>query len=102
MNEDQTLRKIFGGAKWKDKYDIDWCNHCNVAIIECPECHNSSCNGGGCSVCGEDKDHNLFYNTKNSVLDYLSEEESKVYMKCLQLQKFICNQRRLFTKSVSS
>jgi hypothetical protein len=31
-----------------------WCDTCNCACIECKECGNISCSGGGCEKCDED------------------------------------------------
>jgi hypothetical protein len=39
--------------KFKNKYDIFWCDLCETAYIKCPACGNSSCNGGGCVKCDE-------------------------------------------------
>lgn len=33
-----------------------WCGHCDVPVITCHHCENSSCNGGGCDKCKEDFD----------------------------------------------
>ncbi len=87
MSEEELLNDIFGGAKWKDKYFVDWCELCDVAIITCPECKNSSCNGGGCEKCNED--FNDFNKNKTQVEDYLTEPDITVYQKSLSIKKFI-------------
>jgi len=74
--------------KWKDKYRISWCNHCDTAIIVCPECKNTTCNGGGCDQCNEDFD-DFNKNTKHSVYQYLTERERDIYFKCKDIQDLI-------------
>jgi hypothetical protein len=74
-------------ALWKEKYKISWCDHCEVAVIVCPECANTTCNGGGCDAC-----HDVFveFNKgKVGVESYLTSEEAKVYRKTLRIQHFI-------------
>lgn len=72
---------------WKEKYQIEWCELCNTAIITCPDCNNSSCSGSGCEKC-----HNVFseFNKiSKNVGFYLSMEENKIYEKCLRLKSLI-------------
>jgi len=67
---------------WKDKYQISWCYHCETAVIQCPACHNTSCNAGGCQEC-----HSTFqdfHQAKVTVTNYLTDEESRIYDKALQ------------------
>ena len=73
--------------KYKERYEISWCELCHVAIITCPKCKNSSCNGGGCKECLDDFDE--FSKKHIRVAYYLSAEEKKIYEKCLRLKHFI-------------
>lgn len=83
------MTKLFGGNTiWKDRYEIDWCDHCNTATINCPDCKNSSCNGGGCEKCHDD--FNFFIkNVKARVEYYLTDDEKIVYSKTVELKKLI-------------
>jgi len=89
MNELDTLDFMLGGPEnyWREKYFVSWCDLCNTAVISCPECSASSCSGGGCEKCRQDfKD----FGEKNTrIEDYLSDEESDIYHKCLRLQRLI-------------
>lgn len=89
MNETKLLNHIFGYEKfWKNKYEVDWCDHCDEAIIICSECQNSSCNGGGCEKCKDDfTDFTKF--AKHNVMSYLNEEEKKIYQKSLLIKSNI-------------
>lgn len=60
---DTWIRKLPKGKTksnpvWKSKtgklYQKDYCSLCEVDIVICPKCENSSCNGGGCDYCEED------------------------------------------------
>jgi len=73
--------------QWKGKYAVTWCHLCDTAVILCPVCHNSSCNGGGCNKCV--KDFAEFGKYKTSVEDYLNEKEIYSYHKGLRLQRLI-------------
>lgn len=85
--EEAILDEIFSeGKKWDGKYTISWCHQCDTAVIVCPSCGFSSCSGGGCERC---KDDFGFRDAKRHVSDYLTEDELKIYKKCLRLQKFI-------------
>lgn len=74
---------------WKEKYTLDWCcEFCHCAIIICPDCLNSSCNGSSCDKCHPDfNDFNQ--NHKISVIEYLTNEENTIYQKTLQIKRFI-------------
>lgn len=89
MNEEELLDQIFEVRKnkWKDKYPISYCGHCQTYIITCPDCKNSSCNGSGCNNCT--KDSTEFSSMKTSEREYLSPEEQKVWYKIRSLKKFI-------------
>ena len=89
MSESELLDDIFYGKKWRGKYKVSWCDLCDTAIITCPKCKNGSCNGGGCEECINDKDSIEFNEVKTRVEDYLTEEEIKIYQKCLELKKYI-------------
>lgn len=78
---------MFNEAQWKEKYEISWCGMCNVAIITCPQCDNTSCNAGGCEAC--DQDFTEFLQGKIGVEAYLSKEEAKIFDKARRIQKFI-------------
>lgn len=74
---------------WKGKYTVNWCHLCGCAHIICPDCKNSSCNGGGCDSCITDE---LLYSCgkfKIYIEDYLSPEEIKIYHKCEKLKELI-------------
>jgi tRNA U54 and U55 pseudouridine synthase Pus10 len=74
--------------QWKGKYPVTWCHLCDTAIIICPKCNNSSCNGGGCPECHNDFEE--FAKTcKTDVDDYLTERETFTYRKGLRLQRLI-------------
>jgi hypothetical protein len=77
----------FLGSKWKGVYTVEWCHLCRTAIIICPKCKNSSCNGSGCAECIEDQSE--FAKTKTRVEEYLSPEEILVYQKAEKLKDFI-------------
>lgn len=68
--------------KWKGKYLIERCNHCQKIVIVCKKCNNSSCNGSSCLEC--DLDFKEFLKMKNNVSDYLSLSEKEVYRKGLR------------------
>ena len=89
MNQDKILNSIFGGGLWRDKYQIDWCDFCRTAVIQCPVCKNSSCNGGGCDSCSNDADYKDFHGAKTQVENYLTKKEKRVYAKALRIKKFI-------------
>lgn len=85
---DNVLNRIFSRNKWKNKYYVDWCDHCNTATIQCPKCKESSCNGSSCEECK--KDFNDF--TKNNLLkveNYLTDLEIDTYIKTRELKKLI-------------
>ena len=86
--------------KWKDKYIVDWCDLCRTATIRCSDCKNSSCNGGGCPNCLDDFVE-FNHQCKTSVENYLTEEEVKIYHKCLQLKKFIIKTLRNGDKEIN-
>jgi hypothetical protein len=73
--------------KWKDKYEISWCSQCDTAIITCPKCHASSCNGSSCPECHEDSV--AFGKLKTSVQDYLPEAEQAIYEKAMRIRSHI-------------
>lgn len=33
------------------EYEVKYCGLCKDIVLVCPECENSSCNGGGCDSC---------------------------------------------------
>lgn len=85
---DSILDKIFSKNKWKNKYQVSWCDHCQTAIIECPKCKTSSCNGGGCGQCR--KDFEIFFNSYSTKIEkYLTPSEIEVYRKTTELKKLI-------------
>lgn len=82
------LDEIFDcGKRWKNKYQVTWCDLCVTAIITCPSCNNSSCNGGGCKLC--DLDFDEFNRNKIRVEAYLTKEEIQVFRKAEYLKKYI-------------
>lgn len=81
------------GEKWKGKYILDWCYECDTARITCLECKNGSCSGGGCDKCINDFDE--FHKSKTCVESYLTEEERRIYDKCLRIRKLILTSLRI-------
>jgi hypothetical protein len=89
MSEKSTLNEIFGQKYlWKSKYKLSWCNLCETAIIACPICKESSCNGSSCSSCHADFD-DFNKNYKTCIDDYLTEKEFEIYCKSQYLKEFI-------------
>lgn len=102
LDDDQYLDILLGVAeekRWKDKYTITWCDTCEVAIIYCPDCHNSSCNASGCEKCHDDFVE--FHVLKHSVSSYLIEEEKKVYKKIFWIKKYILESFRAGEKEIN-
>lgn len=85
MNESKSLS--FLGTLWKGRYGIGYCELCDTAYIACPDCNNTSCNGGGCDKCNAE--FSEFVKAKTGVRDYLSEEEIETYEKTLRLKRLI-------------
>lgn len=83
------LRKIFGtdALRWKGKYEIEWCDLCEVIIIQCPKCEATSCNCAACPECSADIDE--FHALKMQPRYFLSEEENKAVEKYYRLRKWI-------------
>lgn len=77
-----------GYPKWRG-YDVMWCDHCGTYIICCkdPECHGSSCNGGGCDKCHQD--HLDFLKLKHRPEQFLSESEKAACQKRWWLKKYM-------------
>lgn len=89
MSEADLFDDIFGGQKlWKNKYKVKWCGLCDTAVIMCPSCKNSSCNGGACDQCSDDFDafHRSVWSRVNT---YLSQKELNAYYKGLRLRELI-------------
>jgi len=99
MNNNQLIVDPFL-EKWRGKYPIVWCDLCDIAIIICPECHNGSCNGGGCDVCINDQDAKDFNECKVCVEEYLSEAERIIYKKSLRIKHHIMESLALGEKSI--
>ncbi len=72
------------------KYELNWCDLCDVARIVCPSCQNVSCSGGGCEECLRDWDEFKKYVTY--IEHYLNPEEILIYDKCRSLKKHIVEQ----------
>jgi hypothetical protein len=96
-NESRFLATL--GKLWKNKYAVDWCELCRTAIIICPKCQNSSCNGGGCEECL--KDWAEFKEYKRRVENYLTEDEIKIYNKCEALKDLIVKTIREEEKGIN-
>jgi len=75
--------------KWRGKYTVTWCHDCEVAIIICPHCYNSSCNGCGCEICVNDPDAKEFMECKTQVQCYLNETDKLIYEKALRIKRHI-------------
>ena len=89
MSEKDVLEDIFDdGRRWKNKYKVKWCDLCDCAILICPECKNSTCNGGGCKECHEEFS-TFNKKVKSNVHSYLTDDENRVYEKCKTIQEFI-------------
>lgn len=90
MTEEQLLDDIFD-SKWValsgNKYKISFCELCDTFSISHSKCHGSTCNAGGCDECKEDFDE--FNEYKTHIWEYLTEDEIKIYDKCLRIKKFI-------------
>lgn len=86
MSETRELAEL-SSDKWKDKYLVYWCQHCDVAVIECPSCHNTSCNAGGCPECLADYEEwkKVYHNVQN----YLTPSERLAYEKGHRLKRLI-------------
>ena len=91
MNEEEMLDEIFEGKNasflWKGKYRVFWCDLCDSYNIGCLECDGTSCNSAGCVECIEI--HNDFNKAKTSAIEYLNDEERKVYEKIWWLKRYI-------------
>jgi len=87
----ETIDQIFGD-KWKNTYTVSWCDLCDNAIISCPICKNSSCNGSSCDKCH--KDFIEFENSKTCPTQYLNKQESEIYKKGVRLQNLILKSLR--------
>jgi hypothetical protein len=87
MTEKDMLDDIFSKGKWKNKYEVSWCDLCETAIIVCPVCKNASCNGSGCEECMKDADE--WSKTKHLLEHYLPLNEVLIYKKCQDLKEFI-------------
>lgn len=90
MTKEDLLNDIFD-LKWQassgNRYLVRWCDLCNVFIITHPECHGSTCNSGCCDACRADFEEFNCY--KCSVLDYINDEELRIWEKCLNIKKLI-------------
>lgn len=87
-DETLLLEEIFYPKRWKNKYKVSWCEHCETAVIVCPECKNTTCNGGGCKSCDLDFDE-FIQKTFHRVENYLTADEIKTYRKVKKLQDLI-------------
>lgn len=87
------------GEKWKDLFPVSWCHQCDTAVITCPECKNSSCNGGGCAFCVEYSKE--WDSVKSRVSEYLTLEHYQIYLKGLRIQKFIKEAIRMGDKEIN-
>ncbi len=73
---------------WKEKYEVVWCGLCESAIICCPVCNATSCNGTSCSVCHDD--FSEFHKSVSCCAeDYCSQEEMDAYNKVRRIQSLI-------------
>lgn len=86
-NEKDLIDNLFSRGKWKNKYNVKWCNLCDCAYILCDKCKNSSCNGGGCEEC--EQPFNEFTKAKIKIECYLSKEEIQILHKARRIQDFI-------------
>jgi hypothetical protein len=73
-------------TKYKEKYPVQWCNLCEVAIISCPICENASCNGSGCEECKNDFIE-FTANKSHRIETYLTEDEIKLLHKFHSIKK---------------
>lgn len=86
------IDRLLESYKWKDRYDIGYCHLCLTHFIECPDCHNISCNGGGCEKCHDDSIE--FCKLKTDARDYLTAEQVEILDLAHDLNKAI--QRSLY------
>lgn len=99
MSEEALLNDIFGIPRYKGKYVVSWCDHCNQAIITCGKCHNTTCNGGGCKECVDDFDEFSCLNTRAE--NYLHPTEWDVIKKYRALKKFMIPSLGLGEKGIN-
>lgn len=92
-NEEEILLAEIFNERWKEKYLITWCYLCENAIIGCEDCHGTTCNGGSCEKCRDDFAE--FGLNKTAVHQYLTEEEKRIYQKCLRIKHFILDTLRV-------
>ena len=72
------------------QYDISWCDLCDRFIISCNYCNGASCNGSSCDKCHDDFTE---FNLGNvSVLDYLTEQEIRVYDKIRSIKRLMLHE----------
>ena len=74
--------------KWKNKYEMNYCELCNTWAIVCDKCKNSSCNGSSCEECHEDS-INFSCDYITSEIQYLNEEERNTWNKIQYIKKYI-------------
>lgn len=74
--------------KWKNKYNLSYCELCETWTITCEKCGNSSCNGSSCEECHKDSiDFSSNYITSD--IQYLNKEEIDILEKSKHLKKYI-------------
>jgi len=75
MNEETKIINLLGKA-----FTINWCDVCQTVYIECPRCHNNTCNGGhgedgNCPIC------TIAYEIDTKLQAYFVTEDSNSYDK---------------------
>ena len=94
MNTEPTITKPLGKinetSKWKGEngdYRLFFCGCCDSWNIACDDCSATSCNGTSCPKCHEDIE--TFSNLKTGAVDFLSDQETRVFNKIDMLKKHI-------------
>lgn len=89
MSEKETLDSIFDiNPLYKNKYKLIWCDLCSVYSLICPDCDNSTCNGGGCEKCKDDFTY-FIKTVKRRINQYLTAEEEEIYNKISHIKNFM-------------
>jgi tRNA U54 and U55 pseudouridine synthase Pus10 len=100
MNKEEVLDKIFNKSElYKNKYKLIWCDLCSTVAISCPDCEGTSCNCMSCEKCFDD--FTEFLELKTTILDYMPEEEFKIYEKGESLKYLMIRSFNLGDKEIN-
>jgi hypothetical protein len=85
--EQELLDNIFNN-RWKNKYEMRWCNYHECYCLICSVCKNTTCNGVGCEECKYDfNQFNL--SVYHTIWKYLSDDEKRVYDKIITIKRLM-------------